>query len=116
MINGIVFLLILAGGAALIVWYLKAFYAERAEREKKAEAHRQKHGGEHILEWSGPFADGAPDGKFGKLVVEIPKKRGGGAARRGFTKKGWSSTKNVCPIRRSKISCWLPRPRTKSSL
>lgn len=95
MITGIVFLLILAGGAALIVWYLKSFYASRAEREKKAEAHRQKHGGEHILEWSGPFADGAPDGEFGKLVVEIPKKRGGGAAR--FYEKGLVLDKKRLP-------------------
>lgn len=86
MVTGIIFLLILAGGAALIVWYLKSFYADRAERERKAEAHRQKHGGEHILEWSGELAGGAPDGEFGRLVVEVPKKCGDGAAR--FYEKG----------------------------
>lgn len=86
MISGIIFILILVGGIALIIWYLKSFYAERAEREKKAEEHRNKHGGECILEWNGNFADGAPDAEFGKLVVEVPKKRGNEAAR--FYEKG----------------------------
>ena len=35
MISGIIFILILVGGAVLIVWYLKSFYAERANREKR---------------------------------------------------------------------------------
>ncbi|MBD5497500.1 MAG: hypothetical protein HDR11_07010 [Lachnospiraceae bacterium] len=73
-------LLIFAGGAALIIWYLKAFYADRAERQKKAEEHQNRHGGECVLEWSGSFADGAADTEFGRLVVEIPKKSGNGAA------------------------------------
>ena len=55
MISGIIFILILVGGAALIIWYLKSFYAERAERAKKAEEHRGKHGGECVLEWSGSW-------------------------------------------------------------
>ena len=80
MITGIIFILILVGGAALIIWYLKSFYAERADRAKKAEEHRSKHGGECILEWSGSLADGAPDAEFGKLVVTVPKKRGDGGA------------------------------------
>ena len=36
MISGIIFILILVGGAALIIWYLKSIYAERADRAKKA--------------------------------------------------------------------------------
>lgn len=95
MISGIIFILILVGGVALIVWYLKSFYAERANREKKAEEHRIKHGGECILEWSGNLASGAPDAEFGKLVVEVPKKRGDGAAR--FYEKGLVLEKKRLP-------------------
>ena len=86
MISGIIFILFLVGGVALIVWYLKSFYAECANRAKKAEEHRSKHGGECILEWSGNLASGDLDVEFGKLVVEVPKKRGDGAAR--FYEKG----------------------------
>ncbi len=95
MISGIVFILFLVGGAALIVWYLKSFYAERANRAKKAEEHRSKHGGECILEWSGSLAGGAPDAEFGKLIVEIPRKRGDGAAR--FYEKGLVLEKKRLP-------------------
>ena len=76
----ILVLLIFVGGAALIIWYLKAFYAERAARQKKAEEQQNRHGGECVLEWRGSFADGAADTEFGRLVVEIPKKSGNGAA------------------------------------
>ncbi len=76
----ILMLLIFAGGAALIVWYVRAFYAERGNRQKKAREHRMRYGGECILEWNGSFADGPVDPEFGKLVVEIPRKRGSGAA------------------------------------
>ncbi len=86
MLTGLIVILFVVGGIALIVWYLKSFYAERANRAKKAEEHRSKHGGECILEWSGNLADGEPDAEFGKLVVEVPKKRGNGAAR--FYEKG----------------------------
>ena len=95
MITGIVFLLILAGGAALIIWYLKSFYAERDNRAKKAEEHRNKHGGESILEWNGSLARGAPDAEFGKLVVVVPKKRGDGAAL--FYEKGLVLEKRRLP-------------------
>lgn len=66
------------------------------EPRKKAEEHRIKHGGEYILEWSGNLASGAPDAEFGKLVVEVPKKRGDGAAR--FYEKGLVLEKSDCPI------------------
>lgn len=95
MISGIIFLLILAGGAALIVWYLRSFYAERENRAKKVEEHRRKHGGESVLEWNGDFANGAPDAEFGKLIVEIPKNRGDGAAR--FYEKGLVLEKKRLP-------------------
>ena len=95
MISGIIFILFLVGGVALIVWYLKSFYAERANRVKKAEEHRSKHGGECILEWSGSLPSSAPDAEFGKLVVEIPKKRGEGAA--CFYEKGLVMEKKRLP-------------------
>ena len=95
MISGIIFLLFLAGGTALIVWYVKSFYAERENRTRKAEEHRSRHGGECILEWSGSLADGVPDAEFGRLVVEIPKKHGDGAAR--FYEKGLVLEKKRLP-------------------
>ncbi len=95
MISGIVFILILVGGAAIIIWYLKSFYAERANRAEKAEEHRSKHGGEYILEWNGNLASGAPDAEFGKLVVEVSKKRGDGAAH--FYEKGLVLEKKRLP-------------------
>lgn len=82
----IIILLLFVGVAVYIVYYFKSFYAGRADRAKKAEEHRKQHGGECILEWSGSFANGAADTEFGKLVVEVPKKRGNGAAR--FYEKG----------------------------
>ncbi len=95
MLSVLIVTLFFLGGIALIVWYLKSFYAERANRAKKVEEHRSKHGGEYILEWSGSFASGAPDAEFGKLVVEIPKKRGDGAAR--FYEKGLVLEKKRLP-------------------
>ena len=44
-----------------------------------------------VPEWDGPKAQGAADGEFGPLLVEIPKKSGGDAARfyeRGLTVGG----------------------------
>lgn len=75
----ILVLVLLAGGAALIVWYVKSFYAQRAERQKNAEEQQYRHGGESILEWDGPRAAGAADAEFGELIVEIPKLDGGAA-------------------------------------
>lgn len=95
MLSVLIVTLFFMGGIALIIWYLKSFYAERANRAKKAEEHRSKHGGECILEWSGSFASGVPDAEFGKLVVEVPKKRGDGAAR--FYEKGLVLEKKRLP-------------------
>ena len=49
MLTVLIVTLFFVGGIALIVWYLKSFYAERDNRAKKAEEHRSKHGGECIL-------------------------------------------------------------------
>ena len=75
----ILVLLLFVGGAALIIWYIRAFYAQRNERQKKAEEQQYRHGGESVLEWEGPRAEGAADAEFGALVVEIPKHNGGAA-------------------------------------
>lgn len=40
-----------------------------------------RHGGQFVLEWEGPRAQGAADSEFGPLLVEIPKKLGSGSAR-----------------------------------
>ena len=55
MLTVLIVTLFFVGGIALIVSYLKSFYAERDNRAKKAEEHRSKHGGESILEWNGNF-------------------------------------------------------------
>lgn len=82
----IFFLAVIAAFAAFMVLYFKAFYSGRAKRQEKVEEQRKRHGGEYILEWSGPLAQGAADQEFGKLAVIIPKKRGDGSAR--FYEKG----------------------------
>lgn len=82
-------------GIFLIVWYLKAFYADRRERQSKAEERQMRHGGECVLEWNGNFADGMPDAEFGRLVVRIPKRRGDGAAL--FYEKGLVLEKKRLP-------------------
>ena len=46
-----------------------------------AEAQAARHGGQFVLEWEGPRAQGAADSEFGPLLVEIPKKLGSGSAR-----------------------------------
>ena len=95
MLTVLIVTLFFAGGIALIVWYLKSFYAERDNRAKKAEEHRSKHGGESILEWNGNFSDGASDAEFGKLIEKKKKKRGDGAAR--FYEKGLVLEKKRLP-------------------
>ena len=73
------FLAIIVVGIILIVWYIRAWNKNQRRRQAEAESHRQRHGGQTVLEWSGPKASGAPDHEFGELLVEIPKKSGGSA-------------------------------------
>lgn len=77
----VISLAVLAAGAVLIVLYLKAWNKSKSRRQAAAEAQRQRNGGQAVLEWSGPKAQGAPDQEFGELLVEIPKKSGKGSAR-----------------------------------
>ena len=85
---GIFFLLVFVGLIAFCVWYLKAFYAGRAEKQKAAEEQRRRHGGGSGLEWSEPYAQGEP---------RFPN--GSAEARPAFMRKAWYLTPNGCPIR-----------------
>lgn len=80
---------------AFIVWFsvalTKGWNKQAARHRAGAEAQATRHGGQFVLEWEGPRAQGAADGEFGPLLVEIPKKSGGDAARfyeRGLTVGG----------------------------
>lgn len=77
--GGILFLIVIVVGIILIISYLRAWNKSQNSRQAQAESQRQRHGGQAILEWSGPRAQGAPDSEFGELLVSIPKKSGGGA-------------------------------------
>ena len=69
---------------AFIVWFsvalTKGWNKQAARRRAGAEAQAARHGGQFVLEWNGPRAQGAADGEFGPLLVELPKKLGGGSA------------------------------------
>ena len=80
---------------AFLVWMCaaitRAWNKGASRRRTGAEAQAARHGGQYVLEWDGPRAQGAADGEFGPLLVEIPKKSGGDAARfyeRGLTVGG----------------------------
>ena len=80
---------------AFLVWMCvaitRAWNKGASRRRTGAEAQAARHGGRYVLEWDGPRAQGAADGEFGPLLVEIPKKSGGDAARfyeRGLTVGG----------------------------
>lgn len=75
----LLFLAVIVIGIILIVSYLRAWNKSQSSRQAEAEAQRQRHGGEAVLEWDGPRASGAPDQEFGELLVELPKKSGGSA-------------------------------------
>lgn len=77
--NGFLSLAVLLAGAAVIVLYLRAWNKSKSSRQAKAETQRQRNGGQAVLEWNGPKAQGAADSEFGELLVEIPKKRGDSA-------------------------------------
>ena len=74
----LIFIIIIFGVVAAVS-LLSAKKASRRGRTAGAEEQRQRHGGQSVLEWNGPKAEGAPDPEFGELLVEIPKKSGGSA-------------------------------------
>ena len=47
-----------------------------AQRQAGADAQRVRNGGQAVLEWNGPKAQGPADSEFGELLVDIPKKSG----------------------------------------
>ncbi len=69
-------LILLAGAVILMVSFLRAWNASQRSRQAQAEEQRRRHGGQTVLEWNGPKAQGAADPEFGELMVEIPKKSG----------------------------------------
>ncbi len=69
----IVFAAIVAG---MIVWLVRAWNKGQKGRQAEAEAQRARNGGQTVLEWSGPKAQGPADPEFGELLVEVPKKSG----------------------------------------
>lgn len=73
-------LIIIAGGIILVVSFLRGWNASQRKRQAQADEQRGRHGGQAVLEWSGPKAQGAADPEFGELLVEIPKKSGGAGA------------------------------------
>ena len=71
--------IIIIFGLVTAVSLLSAKKASRRGRTAGAEEQRQRRGGQLVLEWNGPKAEGASDPEFGELLVEIPKKSGGSA-------------------------------------
>ena len=77
-------ILLMIGLLALAIWFIAWFLmswnrAKRA-RQTAAEAQRQRHGGQTVLEWNRLKAAGEPDPEFGELLELFPRK-GGGEAR-----------------------------------
>ncbi len=79
MIFGII--LLIAIMVLISVAITKIWNKGAARRRAGAEAQAARHGGQYVLEWDGPRAQGAADGEFGPLLVEILKKSGGAGAR-----------------------------------
>lgn len=81
MFTAIMFVLVIA----FIIWFsvavTKAWNKGAAKRLAGAEAQAKRHGGQYVLEWNGPRAQGPADPEFGPLLVEIPKKIGGESAK-----------------------------------
>ena len=71
--------IVLIFAVVIAVSCLAARKKNQEGRPAGAEAHRQRHGGQMVLDWSGPKSEGAPDPEFGELQVEIPRKSGGSA-------------------------------------
>lgn len=97
-----VYLLILGFAIGACVWIMKLFNEGRRIRQKNAEEQRQRHGGESVLEWDGPYAEGEPDAEFGRLVVQFKQKKGSGYARfyerglvRGKRRLSYSEVKDM---------------------
>jgi len=75
MFAGIIVLVIIL--IVITVMICRIWNKGQKSRQAGAEAQRVRNGGQVILEWTGPKAQGAADPEFGELLVEIPKKSGG---------------------------------------
>lgn len=74
MLIGIIVLAVII--VVMIVTLCRIWNKGKQGRQAEAEAQRARHGGQTVLEWDGPKAQGAADPEFGELLVEIPKKSG----------------------------------------
>lgn len=81
MFGGIIIILFIAFLIWMSVAITKAWNKGQRQRLAGAEAQAKRHGGQYVLEWDGPKAQGAPDSEFGPLVVEVPKKHGSDSAK-----------------------------------
>lgn len=81
MFGPIVMILFIAVLVLISVAIVKTWNKGAAQRGAGAAAQAARHGGQYVLEWNGPKAQGAADAEFGELLVELPKKSGGGGAR-----------------------------------
>ena len=84
------------GGGAGLCGVLPALSEQGASDENGGLGpQRQRHGGESVLEWDGPYAEGEPDAEFGRLVVQFKQKKGSGYAR--FYERGLVRGKRRLP-------------------
>lgn len=86
MFTAIMFVLIIVFIIWMCVALTRAWNKGASQRRSGADAQAARHGGQYVLEWNGPRAQGAADAEFGPLLVEVPKKLGGDGAR--FYEKG----------------------------
>lgn len=81
MFTVVMFVLIIVFLIWMCAAIVKAWNKGAAKRLAGAEAQAKRHGGQCVLEWNGPRAQGPADPEFGPLLVEIPKKAGGDGAK-----------------------------------
>lgn len=74
MLIGIIVLAVIIVGITVMI--CRIWNKGQKGRLAEAEAQRARHGGQAVLEWDGPKAQGAADPEFGELLVEIPKRSG----------------------------------------
>ncbi len=106
MFTVIMFILIIVFIIWMSVAITKAWNKGTALRRQGAEAQSRRHGGQYVLEWEGPRAQGEADPEFGALLVEIPKKIGGGCAE--FFERGAVVGNNRVPYDNLKDVVFIP--------
>lgn len=106
MFTVIMFILIIVFIIWMCVAMTKAWNKGAAQRRQGAEAQSLRHGGQYVLEWDGPAAQGAADPEFGALLVEIPKRSGGEGVR--FFERGVSVESKRVPYENLKDVVFIP--------